>query len=226
MVNEIFSDKRNEESGYSGQTKMGLQIELQNISKKYANHYIIKDFSYQFTTGNSYALLGSNGSGKSTLVRLLSGLYTPSKGKIVYTRDNKPLPVEQVFNYITLAAPWSDVIEDFTLRECISFQLKFKKPIQGITLSDILLISGLEHAADKFISQFSSGMKQRVRILLAVLVQSELLLLDEPTSNLDAAGKRWYLELIEKFSAGRMVVVASNHLEEEYSFCKQIVELK
>jgi ABC-type multidrug transport system ATPase subunit len=205
---------------------MSLQIELQNISKKYANHYIIKDFSYQFITGNSYALLGSNGSGKSTLIRLLSGLYTPSKGKVIYTRENKILPVEEVFNYITLAAPWSDVIEDFTLRECISFQLKFKKSLPGVTLSDLLTISGLEHAADKLISQFSSGMKQRVRLLLAVLVQSDVLLLDEPTSNLDAAGKRWYQELIEKFGANRLVVVASNHLEEEYVFCKQILELK
>ena len=205
---------------------MNLQIELHNISKKYSNHFILKDFSYTFSSGNSYAILGSNGSGKSTLIKLLSGLYSATVGIISFKQDEKIIPADQVFNHVSLAAPWSDVVDDFTLRECISFQFKFRKSLEGITVKDIISISGLETSADKFINQYSSGMKQRVRLLLAFFTQSDVLLLDEPTSNLDAAGKQWYRSLIEKYSDNRLIIVASNHLAEEYDFCKKVIELK
>lgn len=205
---------------------MSLQIELQNISKKYSNHFILKDFSYRFSGNGTYAVLGSNGSGKSTLVKLLSGLHTPSQGELIYQKDEKIIPAEQVFNHVSLAAPWADVIDDFTLRECISFQFKFRKPIEGTSIHDMIAISGLENSADKFIHQYSSGMKQRVRLLLAFFTQSDLLLLDEPTSNLDAAGKQWYQSLISRYTNNRLIIVASNHLAEEYDFCKEVIELK
>jgi ABC-type multidrug transport system ATPase subunit len=204
---------------------VSLQIDLQNISKKYSNHYIIKDFSYQFKGENSYAILGSNGSGKSTLVKLLSGLHTPSKGDISYKQDDKLIPIERIFSHVTLAAPWSDVIEDLTLRECISFQFKFRKSLANISIAEMITISGLGNSADKLIHQYSSGMKQRVRLLLAFFTESDVLLLDEPTSNLDAAGKQWYRNLVEKYSGNRLMIVASNHLAEEYDFCKELIEL-
>jgi ABC-type multidrug transport system ATPase subunit len=205
---------------------MGMQIELQNISKKYSNNYIIKDFSYQFQAGNSYAILGSNGSGKSTLVKILTGLYSVSKGEVKFSMAEKTIPVDKVFNHVSLAAPWGDVIEDLSLKECIEFHFKFRQSINGVKVNDLLKISGLEESKNKFIHQFSSGMKQRVRLLLGVLTQSDLLLLDEPTSNLDASGKQWYADLVKSYSGNRTIIVASNHLQEEYSFCKEVIELK
>jgi ABC-type multidrug transport system ATPase subunit len=203
-----------------------MKIILENISKKYSNHYILKDFSYTFSGVNSYAILGSNGSGKSTLIKILSGLHASSKGEIKFLKDKKQIKEDQVFSYVSLAAPWSDVIEDFTLEECLRFQFKFREPINKISIEEIISISGLEKSSKKFIHQYSSGMKQRVRLLLAFFTQSDILLLDEPTSNLDAAGKQWYRSLIEKYAHNRMVVVASNHLNEEYDFCKEVIELK
>ncbi len=205
---------------------MSLQITLKDISKKYSNHFILKDFSYRFSGNNSYAILGANGSGKSTLVKLLSGLYSPSKGDIQFSKNDQSIPADEVFSYVSLAAPWSEVIEDFTLRELISFQYKFRQPIQGISQHEMIAISGLESSAGKFIHQYSSGMKQRVRLMLAFFTESDLLLLDEPTSNLDAAGKQWYKDLVEKYTNNRLMIVASNHLSEEYSFCKEVIELK
>jgi ABC-type multidrug transport system ATPase subunit len=203
-----------------------MKIILENISKKYSNHYILKDFSYTFNGVNSYAILGSNGSGKSTLIKILSGLHASSKGEIKFLKDEKQIKEDQVFSYVSLAAPWSDVIEDFTLEECLRFQFKFRESINKISVEEIISISGLEKSSKKFIHQYSSGMKQRVRLLLAFFTQSDILLLDEPTSNLDAAGKQWYRSLIEKYAHNRMIVVASNHLNEEYDFCKEVIELK
>lgn len=205
---------------------MGMQIELHNISKKYSNHYIIKDFSYRFQGGNSYAILGSNGSGKSTLVKILTGLYSVSKGEVKFSDADKTIPIDKVFNHVSLAAPWSDVIEDLNLKECVEFHFKFRKPINNLSVNELIKISGLENSANKFIHQFSSGMKQRVRLLLAVFTQSDVILLDEPTSNLDAAGKQWYADLLKNYAGDRMVIVASNHLTEEYFFCKEVIELK
>ena len=203
-----------------------MQITLHNISKKYSNHYILKDFSYTFMGGNSYAILGSNGSGKSTLVKMLSGLHTASKGEITFTNDGKKIPEDKIFPNVSLAAPWSDVIEDFKLKELLHFHFQFREPLNKISTKELIDFSGLEKSSDKFIHQYSSGMKQRVRLLLAFFTDSKILLLDEPTSNLDAAGKQWYRSLVEKYANGRMVVVASNHLSEEYDFCKEVIELK
>ncbi len=205
---------------------MSLQIVLQNISKKYSNHFILKDFSYTFNSEHSYAILGSNGSGKSTLVRMLSGLYSPSKGEIQFYHNGKKISDDKVFNHVSLAAPWSDLIEDFKLIELLEFHFKFRKTLNNISAKEMISIAGLENASNKFIHQYSSGMKQRVRLLLAFFTQSEIILLDEPSSNLDTAGKQWYRMLIEKYSSDRLMVVASNHITEEYDFCKETIELK
>lgn len=204
---------------------MGLQVSLQNISKKYSNHFVIKNYSYEFADGSSYAILGSNGSGKSTFIKLLSGLHSPSKGEVVYQYEGRKLPVENVFKNISLAAPWSDVIEELTFNECLNFHFKFREPLTGLNIGDIKLLSGLESSSHKLIHQFSSGMKQRVRLILAITTQSNLLLLDEPTSNLDAEGKLWYRMLVGKFTSNRTTVVASNHILDEYDFCKNIIDL-
>jgi len=204
---------------------MSLQIVLQNISKKYSNNYILKDFSFSFIEGNSYAILGSNGSGKSTLVKILSGSHSVTKGDVKFMNDAKLVSPDRIFQYVSLAAPWSDVIEDFTLEECIQFHFKFRKPLNNISTNEIIDLSGLSVSSKKYIHQFSSGMKQRVRLLLAVFTNSKILLLDEPTSNLDIAGKQWYRMLLEKYTSGRMIVVASNHITEEYDFCKEVIEL-
>lgn len=204
---------------------MGLQVTLQNISKKYTNHFIVKDYSYQFLANNSYAILGSNGSGKSTLIKMLSGLHSPSKGEIKYEWDHQQLAIDQVYKQISLAAPWSDVIEDLTFEECIQFHFKFRKVVHGIQVKDVMAISGLEKSKHKLIHHFSSGMKQRVRLTFAFITQSELLLLDEPTSNLDAEGKKWYRNLVDQWCGSRTVVVASNHVAEEYDFCNSLIEL-
>ena len=204
---------------------MSLQIDLQNISKKHSNHYILRDFSFVFKGPGSYAILGANGSGKSTLMKLLSGLHSPSKGDLKFQIHGNHVPVETVYQHISLAAPWSDVIEELTLRECISFYYTFRKPLNDININEILEISGLKNSSDKIIHHFTSGMKQRVRLLFAFLTDSEIILLDEPTSNLDATGKQWYRSLVTNYQMNRLLIVASNHLPEEYDFCKEVIEL-
>jgi ABC-type multidrug transport system ATPase subunit len=77
----------------------------------------------------------------------------------------------------------------------------------------------LEHARKKQLKNFSSGMRQRVKLTLAIASQTPLLFLDEPCANLDAVAKKWYGDLIRQFGNGRIIVVCSNSEKEEYFFC-------
>src|ERR1035437_5270500 len=136
-----------------------MKIILENISKKYNRTWIFKDINYSFETGKSYAILGSNGSGKSTLLQVISGFQSQSKGDIYYLDNNgKKVIPENFYTYISIAAPYMELPEEFTLREMIHFHSKFKKC--KFTVDEILLILEMEKEKDKEIKDFSSGMKQ------------------------------------------------------------------
>jgi ABC-type multidrug transport system ATPase subunit len=107
----------------------------------------------------------------------------------------------------------------------INFHFQFKNPLQNRTNTEILEVLGLEKHKSKAISQFSSGMKQRVKLALAIFSEVPLLLLDEPTTNLDTQGLSWYLKLIQQYSPGRILVICSND-PREYDFCEKKITLE
>lgn len=169
--------------------------------------------------------LGPNGSGKSTLLKVLSGSLVPSAGSIYYEMNDKAVDVESVFQYLSLATPYVELIEEFTLREQIQFHFKFKNYLSGYSEPEVVHLLGLENAIDKELKFFSSGMKQRVKLALACCSDSAFVLLDEPTSNLDTAGEGWYLELVDKTKrADRLFIICSNQ-EKEYNFCDQTLSI-
>ena len=106
------------------------------------------------------------------------------------------------------------------------FHFSLKSPTRGISARNFAEHIGLAHAADKPVHFFSSGMKQRVRIGLAVLSDTQAVFLDEPTSNLDRRGEEWYGEMVQNHGNGRLMVVASNHREAEYFFCDHTIEIE
>lgn len=202
-----------------------MTVSIENISKKFNQHWVIRDFSATLEEGKAYVLLGSNGSGKSTLVRMLSGFLSPTSGHIHFRRGDKPIAADKLHQHIALAAPWADVVDDFTLAELLTFHGNFRKYVDGLRPADLVELSGLGGAASRQIRNYSSGMRQRVRLLLAICTESDLLLLDEPVANLDATGMTWYREMVERFRANRLTVVASNHQQEEFFFCDHRIEL-
>ena len=196
-----------------------MNISLNNIGRRFNKEWIFRGIDYQFVSGQKYAVLGPNGSGKSTLLNVLLGSLTPSEGELKY-RASKEINVDSIYKHISFAAPYIDLIEEFTLQETISFHFQFKDYFGGLNATEILSILGLEKSQDKALKHFSSGMKQRTKLALACCTNSPLLILDEPTSNLDAQGVDWYLALIEKFGQDKTVLVGSNQ-EHEYDFCKE-----
>jgi len=195
-----------------------MKIILEHIGRRFNREWIFKDINYIFESGQSYAILGANGAGKSTLLQVISGSLSSSEGSITYLNAQNTLDPENIFEYLSLAAPYLELIEEFSLIEHIDFHFRFKKYRAGLDRDSLIELLGLKNARFKPIKYFSSGMKQRVKLALAFCSDSALLLLDEPASNLDQQGLEWYKSLIQEFSPGRLLIICSNQ-EQEYSFC-------
>ena len=203
-----------------------MNIQLTNSGKKYSNNWIFRNFSYQFTEGKKQVILGPNGSGKSTLLKIISGGAMLSEGIIEYSIDSKKIKPEDVFQYVSIAAPWLDIPEEYSLEEIITFHTQFKQFAKGISVKDAIKIIDLEHTREKHYRNFSSGMKQRVKLGLAILTYAPLLLLDEPVTALDAKSVSWYQAMIATHAKNKTILVFSNHREEEYGFCEEKVQLQ
>lgn len=201
-----------------------ISIVLKDIGRRFNREWIFRGVDYTFTSGSSYAILGPNGSGKSTLLQVLNASLTPSQGNISYTMGGSILEPEQVFKHLSLAAPYLELIEEFTLVEMIDFHFKFKTYLPGFDNNRVIALMDMAAAKNKLIKYFSSGMKQRLKLALAFCADTNLLMLDEPTSNLDTQGMDWYLNLIQQFTPGRLVIICSNQ-EHEYSFCEHQLKI-
>lgn len=197
-----------------------MRIQLKDAGKRFNAEWIFKDVNFQFEDKGKYAITGPNGSGKSTFLLLISGFIMPNKGNIHYHIGDIEIPVEKVNQYISLAAPYMEVMEEMTLEEFFRFHFKLKTAIPELSFREMAELVTLENSFHKQIRYYSSGMKQRVKLAQALFSDVAVILLDEPLTNLDSEGTDLYYSLIEKFTLNRMVLVSSND-EREYSFCKE-----
>lgn len=203
-----------------------MSITLHDLGRRYNKEWIFRHLDYTFSFGGKYAILGPNGSGKSTLLKVLSASLSPSEGQISYT-DTQGVRIESdaVFQQLSIAAPYIELIEEFTLREMLTFHFKFKAILEGYSMQRIAELLMLEKAMDKEIRFFSSGMKQRVKLALACCSASQLLLLDEPTSNLDVQGEAWYLSLVKETARPERILIVGSNQEKEYAFCDERLDM-
>lgn len=197
------------------------RIELQQIGKKYRKDWIFRDVNITFESNKSYVIQGPNGSGKSTFLKLCSSYLLPTKGMITHIVENREIPENEIFNHITIAAPYMELPEEFSPLEILDFHMGFKTFYEDMTKTDFLKLIDLHHAKDKPLNKFSSGMKQRMKLGLAIASQSEMLFLDEPTINLDSNGIKLYKELIHRFHKDRIILVCSNNIKDEFDFCEE-----
>jgi len=202
-----------------------MKITLEKLSRRFNREWIFKDIDYTFEQGQSYAILGINGSGKSTLLQVLSGALTPSSGNLAYTLNSQKVDVEGIYNYLIIAAPYLDLIEEFTLLEVLDFHFEFKSRKQNLDNTALVKLLNMEASQNKQLKYFSSGMKQRVKLILAFCSDVPVLMLDEPTSNLDEQGVQWYLQLIKEYTQNQLVIICSNQ-EHEYSFCQNRLHIR
>jgi ABC-type multidrug transport system ATPase subunit len=202
-----------------------VKIVAEKIGKKYNKEWIFRNLSLVLQHNQSIAITGANGAGKSTFLQLLAGTTPASEGKITYKNDKLNFPAEEYYKYISYAAPYLELIEEMTIRELANFHKNFKPFSENISTEEFLQKIVLEHAADKEIRQLSSGMKQRVKLGLALFSRTPIVMLDEPTTNLDNKGIDWYLNEINQQLNKRIIIISSNQ-KHEYDFCEDILKIQ
>lgn len=146
-------------------------------------------------------------------------------GSVSYFSEGKEINGYGIFKSLVISAPYMELPEEFTLKELLQFHFRFKTPAYNITLDEMMDIMYLKVHEYKPISQFSSGMKQRLKLGLCFFSDSKLVLLDEPTSNLDEQGTAWYLQLVKQYSKNKTLFICSND-PREYSFCHHEIKLE
>jgi ABC-type multidrug transport system ATPase subunit len=196
-----------------------ISLSFDKVGKKFENDWIFKNLSFQIKSGTKQAIIGRNGSGKSTFLQLAAGIIKPSEGIVSIYHNERIIEKESIYKYYTLASPYLDLPEDYTLEENINFFCRFKPLQGGLSISDVCELSNLKDARNKMIRNFSSGMKQRLKLSLAILADCNLLLLDEPLTNLDQSGVDWFKKIIYEFASMKTVIVCSNNILDEISFC-------
>jgi ABC-type multidrug transport system ATPase subunit len=200
-----------------------MEILATNLSKKFRQEFVIRDFSHQFKVGHSYAITGPNGSGKSTLLQLIAQFTLPNSGKIEMTG----IDPELVYTQITYAAPYVELIEEYTLPEHLAILVKNNYLPSSIDIDTLEKFIDLQPGRFKLIKNYSSGMRQKIKLGFALLSERPILLLDEPTTNFDEQAKKWFFNRLND-QRHKLIIIASNELN-EIEFCSEkisIIEFK
>ena len=197
-----------------------MQITATGLGKRFQRDWIFRGLTRAFQPGSATAVLGPNGAGKSTLLNTISGQLLPTEGEITYSLAGRPVTVEDLPQRLAYAAPYLELLEELTLLELLQFHTQFKPLRPDVSLDNLIGLMYLEKSRHQLVREFSSGMKQRLKLALALYADAPLLLLDEPTTNLDAAGVAWYQEHVQATRAGRTLLLSSN-VPAEYAFCDE-----
>ncbi|MCS6990831.1 MAG: ABC transporter ATP-binding protein [Chitinophagales bacterium] len=187
-----------------------MTITINHVARRFQSQWVFRDVHLRLSSGAQYALMGPNGSGKTTLLHLIGGFLMPTVGTIQYQIQQRPIDPQHLHRYLSFAAPYIELIDNFSVLELVRWQSRLKPLKDGITAIDVLKQADLWPHAGKRVDALSSGLRQRLQLALALMAQTPLVLLDEPTANLDAESVLWYQQLLQAHSANRLVVIASN----------------
>ena len=201
-----------------------MELILKNLGKKFEGKWIFRNVNLHLKAGSRTLITGRNGSGKSTLAKSISGLILPSEGTVEYRINSKVISDQEAYKNIQLCGPYIDLVEDFTLEEFLHFHSQFKT--FSIPLKEVIQLGYFEEHRNKYIRNFSSGMKQRAKLLLSLLTDASLTIIDEPTANLDDKTIRWYHDLVGKHAADKTIIICSNSPSVDAQFCTSTMNIE
>lgn len=201
-------------------------IQCESISKNFGRRVIFKNLSFQFNANGIYGISGPNGSGKSTLIKIIAGINSPSTGKINHKDNQKEIIPEKLHNYLGFVSPYLVLYEEFSAWENLEQfakirDIEFNKGKIELLLNDFLLFD----RKDDLVKTYSSGMKQRMKFIFALMHSPKLILLDEPTSNLDDEGKNTVYKIIKREAGENIVIVASNE-KSDLALCSETIMIE
>lgn len=202
-----------------------ITVEIKHVSKTFGPHVVFKCLNYVFEPNNIYALAGINGSGKSTLSKIIAGLLAPTSGEVIYTQNNSVLSYSLVQNRIGFSAPYINLFDEFSAYE----NLKIVSEIRNHKLSDNDILQNLEdfkliRYKDKPLKELSSGMKQKMKLIFSVIHNPDIIIFDEPTSNLDDSSKDFFYHKLKQLNYNKTIIIASNE-KTDLEHCNKFLNL-
>lgn len=203
-----------------------IKIKLQQVGKRFNRDWIFRNWTTEFNPQSAYVIMGGNGSGKSTALRVLLGYAPQSEGSVSYEVHGTEITQREAYRHFSFCSPYLELYEELTLDEMAQFHFSLKPMLPQMELKDFANYVHLESSRNKPVKYFSSGMKQRLRLGLALYSDTKGVFLDEPVSNLDIFGVEWYKETVEKLKKDRLIIVASNKQENEYFFCDKSINIE
>jgi ABC-2 type transport system ATP-binding protein len=195
-------------------------IELKGLAKSYGEIKAVRGIDVVVAPGETVALLGPNGAGKSTTIDMLLGLTQPDGGSVSVFGHTPNQAVDA--GMVAAMLQTGGLIRDLKVRELVSLAAAlYPKPLD---VEKVLTLAGVSTIADQFTHKLSGGQTQRVRFAIALVADSELLILDEPTAALDVEGRReFWSTMRELASSGKTILFATHYLEEADAYADRIV---
>lgn len=201
-----------------------LTLTIKDLGKRFNKEWLFNGLTIDISSGETIAITGHNGSGKSTLLKIIAGLQLPSTGSVNLFFNAQLIPNDEYYRHLSFASPYIELIEEYTLVEMLAFYFALKplSPEQSLEkLPETLLLANARH---KEIRSFSSGMKQRLKLGLALFCNTPIMILDEPTSHLDEQGKEWFYKHLNSLLGKKIILIASNQ-EEEIKTCTSRIDI-
>ena len=201
-------------------------VEAVSLNKVFGRRLIFNNINFKFENNGIFGISGPNGSGKSTLIKIIAGIISPSSGKIIHSSNAETVIPEKLHNYIGFVSPYLVLYDEFSAWENLNYFAEIRDvPFDSDKVNFLLDRFLLLNRKDDFVKTYSSGMKQRLKFIFALMHSPRLLLLDEPTSNLDAEGKEKVYSLLKKESDSSIIIIASNE-ESDLEICSNLIQLE
>ncbi len=211
------------ENSASYMSKYALKVN--GLTKVFGRRLIFRGIDMETAHPGIIGVSGANGSGKSTFVKIIAGLLAPTAGKAEHIIDGKPVEESALPDILGLASPYLVLYDEFTAEENIRIFSELRGGgVNEVRMKELFAYFGLEERKDDLLKTYSSGMKQRVKFIFALQHQPKLLILDEPVSNLDIAGKNQIYDMIKKYGENNLVMIASNE-ESDLELCSETIFL-
>lgn len=205
------------------QSNKGILLKAVDLSRKFDRRPIFKNVNFELRPGSATAITGRNGSGKSTLIKIIANLLIQSSGTIDLYNGNEKIKRESVYRYMGFVSPYLNLYDEFSGYE----NLKIISDIRGSghgNIENVLKRVGLFNRRNDLLKIYSSGMKQRLKIAFAILHEPQILLLDEPTSNLDLEGISVVDDIANEYKKDRILIIATNDAHER-SLCDREISI-
>ena len=201
-------------------------LKAESINKTFGRRLIFSNINFNLNSSTVFGISGPNGSGKSTLVKIIANIISLSSGKLLHNFNGTEIKPEKLHNHIGLVSPYLVLYDEFTAYENLNYfseirGVSFDKDKVDNLLNKFLLLN----RKGDLVKTYSSGMKQRLKFIFALMHSPKLLIFDEPTSNLDEEGKESVYRIVENEGKINIVIIASNE-KSDLQYCNQIIKLE